>query len=265
MMLDSKGKTKITPKLAHEMVGVYAVWLREFKRFYRDRSRLASSIVRPLLWLFILGLGIGGSMKFSGTDFDYLPFITPGIIGMSVLFTSLFSGISVIWDREFGFLKEMLVAPISRISIIIGKALGGATASLVQSVILIVIAYFIGVQFSMASMIVLLPTIVIISVGFVALGIAIASMMDTMEGFNVIMNFIVMPMFLLSGALFPISNLPAAISWILYINPMTYSVEILRYVALGVSSFDIAISFAAVFVFSATMSIIAAIAFSRRK
>lgn len=261
--------TILNPKnkkqLKHETIGVYAVWLREFKRFYRDKARLASSIVRPLLWFLILGFGIGGSMRFSGMDLDYLPFITPGIIGMSVLFTSLFSGVSVIWDREFGFLKEMLVAPISRISIIIGKALGGATASMVQSVILILIASFIGVHFSMASIMMTLPTIVVISVGFVALGITIASMMDTMEGFSVIMNFIVMPMFLLSGALFPINNLPTGMTWIIYVNPMTYSVEALRYTTIGVSSFNIFVSFGLVVAFSATMSIIAAFAFSRRK
>jgi len=259
--LNPKNKSK----LKHDMIGVYTVWLREFKRFYRDKARFASSIVRPLLWLFIIGLGIGGSMRFSGMDLDYLPFITPGIIGMSVLFTSLFSGVSVIWDREFGFLKEMLVAPISRVSIILGKALGGATASIIQSLIIIVIAIFIGVPITTSSFLMLLPTITIISVGFVALGITIASLMDTMEGFNVIMNFIVMPMFLLSGALFPINNLPSSINWIIYVNPMTYSVETMRYSMIGISSFNITISFIFVLTFSVLMSLIAAVVFSRRK
>jgi ABC-2 type transport system permease protein len=251
--------------LKRELVGIYAVWLREFKRFYRDKAGFVSSIARPMLWLLILGLGIGGAMRFSGMNLDYLPFITPGIIAMSVLFTSLFSGISVIWDREFGFLKEMLVAPISRKSIIIGKSLGGSTSSIIQSVIIIILASLIGVQFSISSLIMILPLIVLISVGFVALGIAIASLMDTMEGFSVIMNFIVMPMFLLSGALFPISNLPSFVSWVLYINPMTYAVETLRYAVLGITSFNIFLSLGFVVAFAVAMSVIASVIFSRRK
>jgi len=268
-VFDWKKVKDLNPKkkshLKHETVGIYAVWLREFKRFYRDKARFVSSIVRPLMWLLIIGLGIGASMRFSGLDLDYLPFITPGIIGMSVLFTSLFSGVSVIWDREFGFLKEMLVAPISRVSIIIGKALGGTTASIVQSIIIIIIAAFIGVSITLPSLLMLILTIIIVSVGFVSLGITIASLMDTMEGFNVIMNFIVMPMFLLSGALFPINNLPSSISWIIYLNPMTYCVEAMRYSMIGVSSFNIVLSFGFILVFSVSMSLIAAIAFSRRK
>ncbi len=260
-----KNKAEMGIDLKNEMMGIYAVWLREFKRFYRDKSRLLSSIARPMLWLLILGLGIGGSMRFLDLEVEYLPFITPGIIGMSVLFTSLFSGVSVIWDREFGFLKEMLVTPVSRISIAIGKSLGGATASIFQSIILILFAAVIGVQFSIISVLVMIPLIVVISIGFVGLGLTIASMMDTMEGFHVVMNFIVMPMFMLSGALFPINNLPSNVSWVLYLNPMTYSVEALRYTAIGVSSLNILISLAFVLSFSIVMSIIAAFAFSRRK
>lgn len=261
---------KIMPKVEktetkNELMGIYAVWLREFKRFYREKGRLAASIVRPLLWLLILGLGIGGSMKLADIDIDYFPFLTPGIIGMSILFTSLFSGVSIIWDREFGFLKEMLVAPISRVSIVIGKALGGATASLLQSLIIILFAFILGVHLSLISMIIMLPLIVVISIGFVSMGIIIASMMDTMEGFSVIMNFIVMPMFLLSGAIFPINNLPEGISWIIFLNPMTYGVDALRYIAIGVSSINIAISLGIMLAFSTLMSFIAAFAFSRRK
>lgn len=251
--------------MKRELVGVYAIWLREFRRFYRDKAGFASSIARPLLWLLIMGFGIGGSMQFSSIDIEYLPYITPGVIAMSVLFTSLFAGVSVIWDREFGFLKEMLVAPISRKSIIIGKALGGSTSSIIQSVIIIFVAYLIGVQFSVSSIITILLSIVLISLGFVSLGIIIASLMDTMEGFSAIMNFMVMPMFLLSGALFSIGNLPSFVSWILYINPMTYAVEVLRYFALGISSFNILISLGAVIGFTSIMVVLASVVFSRRK
>jgi len=252
--------------LKHELMGVYTVWLREFKRFYRDRSRLISSITRPLLWLLIMGMGIGGSMRFSGgMDIDYLPFITPGIVGMSILFTSLFSGVSVIWDREFGFLKEILVSPISRISIVIGKALGGATSSLIQSFVIIVIAMMLGVHVDIASMPFMLLSIVVISIGFVSVGLTIASMMDSMEGFQMIMNFIVMPMFMLSGALFPIDSLPGNVAWVMMANPMTYAVDVLRYNMLGTSSLGIALSSSFIVGFSAVMSVIASIMFSRRK
>lgn len=251
--------------MRHELIGIYAVWLREFKRFYRDKARFASSIIRPLLWLFIMGLGLGRSISFANSDIDYLPFITPGIIGMSVLFTSLFSGVSVIWDREFGFLKEMLVAPISRISIIIGKALGGATASIVQATVIIFIVGFLGVHSAPSSLVLLYPTMVIVSVGFVALGVGIASLMDSMEGFNVIMNFIVMPMFMLSGALFPVQGLGGVMGTLIYLNPMTYGVEAMRYAMLGVSTMPVATTFGVIVGFSAAMSVVAALAFSRRR
>ncbi len=251
--------------MQHEAMGIYTVWLREFKRFYRDRARLLSSMIRPLMWLLIMGLGIGGSMRFSGMDIDYLPFITPGIIGMSILFTSLFSGVSVIWDREFGFLKEMLVAPISRVSIVVGKALGGATASVVQSIVILIVASLLGVQIAPHSVIWVLAMTVVISIGFVSLGVAIASMMDTMEGFSVIMNFLVMPMFMLSGALFPISNLPGSVSWIMYVNPMSYAVEVLRFIMMGTASMNTSISFGFVFLFSALMAVASSIIFGRRK
>ena len=251
--------------LRHEMMGIYTVWLREFKRFYRDKASLTSSIVRPLMWLFIMGFGIGGTMRFSGADTAYLPFLTPGIVGMSILFTSLFSGISVIWDREFGFLKEMLVAPISRVSIVIGKALGGATSSLIQSMIIILVASALGVSVTPLIVLKVMMATVVISIGFVSLGVAIASWMDTMEGFNVIMNFIVMPMFLLSGALFPISATAGVMSAVMYADPMTYGVEALRYAAIGVSSMSPALSMPVVLAFTATMAVIATVAFNRRR
>ncbi len=251
--------------LRHEMMGIYTVWLREFKRFYRDKASLTSSIVRPLMWLLIMGFGIGGTMRFSGADTAYLPFLTPGIVGMSILFTSLFSGISVIWDREFGFLKEMLVAPISRVSIVIGKALGGATSSLIQSMIIILVASALGVSVTPLIVLKVMVATVVISIGFVSLGVAIASWMDTMEGFNVIMNFIVMPMFMLSGALFPISNLPGNISWILYANPMSYCVEVLRYIMTGAASMNTALSMGVVLAFAASTSMLATYMFGRRK
>jgi ABC-2 type transport system permease protein len=253
--------------MKNELMGVYAVWLREFKRFYRDRGSLLGSIARPLMWFLIIGGGMGASMSASSAlaGADYFAFIAPGIIGMTILFTSLFQGVSVIWDREFGFLKEMLVAPVSRTTIVIGKALGGATASLFQCAIIIAVAYAVGVHFSAAALLSMLPLIIIISVGFTSMGLTIASFMDTMEGFNVIMNFIVMPMFLLSGALFPISATGGIMSTAVYLDPMTYGVEALRYAAIGVSSIDPVLSLSVVFAFTALMAVVATVSFSRRK
>jgi ABC-2 type transport system permease protein len=251
--------------IRNELMAVYAVWLREFKRFYRDKGSLLGSIARPLMWFLIIGGGIGATTKLAGVSVDYFTFIAPGIIGMTVLFTSLFQGVSVIWDREFGFLKEMLVAPVSRTSIVIGKALGGATSSLLQSAIIIGVAYAIGVHFSLSALLALLPLIIIISVGFTSMGLTIASLMDTMEGFNVIMNFIVMPMFLLSGALFPISATSGIMATAVYVNPMTYGVEALRYAAIGVSSTSPVTSMSVVLAFAAAMAVIATVAFNRRR
>lgn len=251
--------------MKRELMGIYAIWLREFRRMYRDKAGFLSSVARPVIWLLIMGVGLGSSMTFSGAGIDYLPFIAPGIVAMSVLFTSLFSGVSVIWDREFGFLKEMLVAPISRKSIIVGKALGGSTWSIMQSVIIIAISFAIGVQFLPTVVLTILPIIILVSVGFVSIGIAIASMMDTMEGFSAIMNFIVMPMFLMSGALFPINNLPSYVSWIMYINPMTYGVELMRYACIGVSSFNPLISLGVVAAFTSASVVLASVLFSRKK
>jgi len=251
--------------MRNEAMAVYAVLLREFRRFYRDRSTLIGSMARPLIWFFVIGGGIGAATELEGVGVDYYTFIAPGIVGMTVLFTSLFSGVSVIWDREFGFLKEMLVAPVSRMSIVIGKALGGAAASLLQSGVIIAFAYAVGVQFTTASLLSMLPLVVVMSVGFTAMGLTIASFMDTMEGFNVIMNFIVMPMFLLSGALFPISATSGVMSALVRVNPMTYGVDALRYAAIGVSSAGPALSMSVMLAFTAAMSVVASAAFSRRK
>ena len=252
--------------MKNELMAVYAVWLREFKRFYRDRGNLLGSVARPLMWFLIIGGGLGASTSGQSTGgYSYFTFIAPGIIGMTVLFTSLFQGVSVIWDREFGFLKEMLVAPVSRVSIVIGKALGGATSSLLQSLLIICVAYAVGVTMPVTGALAMLPLIVIISVGFTALGLTIASFMDTMEGFNVIMNFLVMPMFLLSGALFPIAATGGIMATAVYLDPMTYGVEALRYAAIGVSSISPALSLAVVLAFTAAMSIVATVAFSRRR
>ena len=248
-----------------ELDAIYIVWLREVKKYFRAKERILSSLAMPLFWFLIFG----SSMRYTinvGPNIDYSTFLAPGIIAMALLFTSIFSGVSVIWDREFGFLKEILVAPVSRLSIVIGRSLGGATTAVIQGTIIMILAILLGVKLSLFSIIVLIPLMTLISLGFVSLGITIASLMETVEGFQLIMNFIVMPMFFLSGALFQINNLPNIFKIFVYIDPMTYGVEALRYVATGgFSSIPFYVSLSFVILFSVLTSIIGAYTFSRRK
>ena len=247
-----------------EVEAVYTIWLREFKRYFRAKERIIGSMAMPLFWFLIFGMGLGSSISFTGVDVNYFSFLVPGIISMSILFTSLFSGVSVIWDREFGFLKEMLVAPISRISIVIGKALGGATTALIQSFLILAIAVIFGWSLSVSFLLLFIPLVLIISIGFVSLGLTIASLMQSIEGFQLIMNFIVMPMFFLSGALFPLNSLPEWLRFVTYIDPLMYGVEILRFISIGFSSFNPLISLAVVILFSSAMSLLGAYTFSKQ-
>lgn len=210
-----------------ELKKIYAIWRREVTRFWREKSRIVSSIITPLLWLLIFGTGMR-LVDMPGVQ-NYQSFIFPGIVGMTLLFTSVWSGISVIWDREFGFLKEILVAPVSRSSIVIGKALGGGTSALLQGFILLPLSFLVGVHLTPCSFLLLLPLMILISVGLVCIGLMIASLIESMEGFNLIMALVVMPMFFLSGALFPLTSSPDWLKWLSYIDPLTYGVDVLRW------------------------------------
>jgi ABC-2 type transport system permease protein len=180
-----------------------------------------------LLWLLVFGSGLRG-IQVPGAQ-TYQTYIFPGILGMTLLFTSVFSGISVIWDREFGFLKEILVAPVSRTAIVIGKALGSGTSALIQGTILLPLSFLVGVHLSPVSFVIILPTMVLISIGLVSVGLLMASLMTSLEGFNFIMSLVIMPMFFTSGALFPLTSAPAWLRDFSYINPLTYGVDVLRW------------------------------------
>ncbi|HNR25991.1 MAG TPA: ABC transporter permease [Methanobacteriaceae archaeon] len=195
------------------------MWRRELKRFIRDHSRLVSSVISPVLWLVIFGGGLGFSIA-DATGLNYTQFLLPGIISQTLLFTAMFLGISVIWDRQFGFMKEILVAPINRISIFTGKMLGVGSAALIQGLI--------GVPLTWYAMSLAIPLMIIITIGLTCIGLIIASLMSTLESFGTIVTFVNMPMFFLSGALFPVTNLPQWIRWAFYINPLTYGVDALR-------------------------------------
>jgi ABC-2 type transport system permease protein len=210
------------------MEKIYILWLRQIKKYLRSKSRLIGSLAQPLLFLLALGYGFGSVFQKAGEG-NYLDFLAPGIIGMSIIFTAIFSGMEVIWDKQFGFLKETLVAPMSRLNIMIGRTMGGATVATMQGVIVMFISLFFG--FHPSNWIVIIPAIGImflIALLFTSLGTMIASLLDDMQGFQLIMNFLVMPLFFLSGALFPLQGLPSALAIIARLDPLSYGIDALR-------------------------------------
>ncbi len=208
----------------------YAIWLREVKLFLREPTRLVGMIGQPLLYLLIVGQGIasGLTLNRAPSGVGYLLFIYPGIIGMSVLFTSIFSAVSIIWDREFGFLKEVLVSPAPRWAVACGKILGGSTVAMLQSIILIALGPVVGVVPSVPMVLGLLLLCFLISCALTSLGVANAARMRSMQGFQMLMNFLVMPMYFLSGAMFPTATAPGWMRPLMAIDPLTYGVAALR-------------------------------------
>lgn len=221
------------------MNAIYIMWLREVKRFIRSKSRIVGSLGQPILFLVALGYGLGPVFQKAGQG-NYLEFIAPGIIGMSIIFSAIFNGMQVIWDRQFGFLKETMVAPVSRLSIMFGRTIGGATVASAQGVLVLCIAIFAG--FRPVSWFGIVPALVImflIALLFSALGIMVASLLKDMQGFQLIMNFLVMPLFFLSGALFPLNAIPAALLLVVRFDPLSYGVDALRHFLIGTHTFSL--------------------------
>jgi ABC-2 type transport system permease protein len=212
-----------------EFNAIYVIVAREFKKFIRERSRLFSAIARPLLWLFIVGAGISRLVP-RDTGVPYTQFIFPGIIGMTILFSSIFSSISIIWDKEFGFMKEILVAPVSRFSIVIGKALSGTIVSTIQAAIILALFPFIGFKLSILQITGVILISASISFSISSFGIVLATFYESYESFSVIMNFIIMPMFFLSGAMYPVRLLPEILKIVSKINPLTYGIDAIKHV-----------------------------------
>lgn len=248
-----------------ELEGIYTIWLRENKRFVRYKSRIVTSVVTPLLWLVIFGTGLGSAIRFGNIAGGYQAFIFPGIIGQTVLFTAVFSGVSVIIDRQYGFLKEILVAPISRPSIVLGKALGISTTAVIQGLVLLLLSFIVAVPMTPMIFIESAIVILLISLGLAGLGLLIASFTDSMEGFNLILSFIVLPIFLLSGALFPITGLPSWLQVAVYLNPLTYGVDALRNIILHSSVLPLYVDVLVVGVFALVMVMISALMFSKKE
>jgi len=233
---------------------VYTIWLRNVKRYLRSRSRIVGSLGMPLFFLVILGFGLNSVVTDSHMRGGYVGFIVPGIVAMSVLFTAVFSGIQIIWDKQFGFLKETLVAPVSRLSIMLGQTFGGATTALIQGFIILVLSLFLGLKVpGAAGFLVALGFMILIGVAFTAFGIAIASRMEDMHGFQLIMNFVIFPIFGLSGALFPIDRLPLWLRSLTYADPLTYGVEGIRYGLSGTATIPPLASLGALAAFAVAM------------
>jgi ABC-2 type transport system permease protein len=246
-----------------ELEGIYAVWLREAKIYIREKERLISAVISPLLWIFGFGAGVGTTVESVG-GFSYQMFIYPGIMVMTVLFTSLFYGIYIIWDRKLDFLKEVLVAPISRSSVFAGKMLGGATDAMVQVIFLIIIGlFFLKVPFTPLIIIEAFLMLLLISIAMVSIGLVIGANLTSPEGFSLVINFVMWPMFFFSGALFPVSNLSPWLAAVTKINPMTYGVDAMRGIILGINHYSLLFDTFVLMLFTAMMIGIGIMSFRR--
>lgn len=260
-----------------DIKAIYTLWLREMIRFFRFRSRVIGMLGMPIFFLAFLGMGFNSSFSMPGADdVDYITFLAPGMIGMTLLFSSMFSGLSVLWDREFGFLKEIMVTPVSRVSIVLGRTLGGVTSGLLQGILIMVLAIPIGFkmtgiseEFSIFSFstgfLLSIVFMCLIAAAFIGLGLAFASVIEDMSGYSLIMNFIIFPLFFLSGALFPIDNLPQWVQAFSYIDPLTYGVDGLRGCMIGASQaqFPLIVDFFALVISCAVMIFIGAYLFEK--
>ena len=217
---------------------IYILWLRQLKKYIRSTPRIIGSLGQPLLFLLVFGFGFGSIFEKAGGG-NYIQFLVPGIVSMAVVFTAIFGGIELIWDRQFGFLKETMVAPVSRFSIMLGRAFGGATVSVIQGVAVLLISFLVG--FKMNNFLMIFPALVFMFLTaffFTALGTAIASKLTDMQAFPIIMNFLVMPLFFLSGSIFPFNTAPKALQILGRLDPLSYGIDGLRYAFIGVSTFN---------------------------
>jgi len=251
---------------------IYTLWLREMKRFFRMKSRLLGSLGVPVF--FLVFLGMAPIRLPADSPGGYISFLTPGIIGMILLFASMGAGMSVLWDKQFGFLKEIMVAPVRRYTIVLGKTAGGVTTALVQGLLILLLALPLGLQlmgpsqqFSLGGLtlgfLLAIGFMILIGLTFTGLGVSFASKMKDFHGFQLIWNFIVFPAFLLSGALFPIDVFPQWLQYLAYLNPLTYGVDGLRGSLIGVSQFPIFLDLTILLATSVAIIFIAAYLFTK--
>lgn len=242
---------------------IYIMWRRQLKLYWRSKPRVLGSIAQPLLFLVAMGFGFGPVFEKAG-GVDYIQFLTPGIISMTILFGSMFTGMSLIWDRQFGFLKESLVAPVSRVKLLMGRTLGGATVAVMQGTLVLVVSHLIG--FRIQTVFLVIPGFLfmfLIALFFTLLGTTIATQLEDMEAFPLIMNFIIMPIFFLSGALFPLQGLPDAINFVARLNPLSYGVDGLRTLLSGGGQFGLGLDIAILCVLTTIVMVVGSKLFGR--
>ena len=245
------------------MSAIYILWLRELKRYTRSRVQLLASLGQPLMYLLVLGFGLGPVFQRAGSG-SYLQFVAPGVIGMTVLFSSIFSGLGILWDRQFGFLKETLVAPVPRLQIMIGRTLGGATVAVLQGLLVTVVCVIAGFRPAhLATAGLALGFMLLIATVFAGLGVAVGSSLQDMQGFQLIMNFLVMPIFFLSGALFPLDGLPKVLAVVTMVDPLSYGVDGMRSILLEKSHYGAMIDFEVLLAVAAMFIVVGAYRFSK--
>jgi len=242
--------------------GLYALWFREFRVFTREKSRVFSSLALPLFWYFIFGSGVGSMTQ---NPVDYQHFIFPGFLAMTIIFTGLFAGAYIVWDKKIDFLKEVLIAPLSRTSVFFGKAMGSMTDALIQSYFLLLIGLVLGIPFTVSSMLLSMLMLFVFATGLISLGLIIGSFMESPEGYGLISSFVIYPIFLLSGALYPLDNLPGWMQILTRLDPATYAVDGLRAVILGKSTMPFLLNLTVVLGFDVLMMFVGTWAFKRMK
>ncbi|NHW89354.1 MAG: ABC transporter permease [Archaeoglobales archaeon] len=244
------------------MKGIYVLWLRDLKRYTRARSRFFGSLAMPFFFLAFFGLGFR-RVTFPSIEIGYMEFLTPGIVSMVVIFSGTLSGVSVVWDRQFGFLREIMVSPVSRSAIVLGRTLGGATIATIQATILAAISHFLGFSMEPSMIPVALLAIFVFSIISTLTGIAISSVITDIHGFQLIVNFFVFPIFFLSGAIFPVSEFPGIVETIARLSPFTYGVDLVRFSMVNLSLFDPLVDVIVIFLYLFLMLSIASYLFSR--
>lgn len=264
------GRTFDAVSFRREIGGIGAIWYREWKVYLREKSRIVASAVNPLLWLLVFGGGVGANVAIPGIE--YQAFIFPGILAQAALFSSIFFGVYIVWDRKIDFLKEVLVAPISRTSVFIGKVVGGATDSLVQSVILLVLGVALGraglirgLYLTMPALLGALAVLALTTAALVSVGLIIGAQMESPEGFQLVSSFLLFPTFFLSGALFPLDRLPPWLAPLVRLDPLTYAVDALRHVILGQGHFGLGLDLGVLAVFTAAVIVVGSLAFGRMR
>jgi ABC-2 type transport system permease protein len=221
------GVREVGSSFSDDLRAVKMIWKRELIRFGRNKVRIVTSLAQPVIYLFVLGTGLSAIVP-GGARVDYRTFMFPGVLGMTVLFTAIFSALSIVWDREFGFLREMLVAPVRRSALVLGKCLGGATVATFQGAVMLLFAGFVHIPYSIPLLLTLVAEMALIAFTLTAFGTVIAARMAQVETFQVVMNFFVLPMFFLSGAVFPLNRLPQWLAWLTKLDPLSYAIDPMR-------------------------------------